>query len=158
MPAKRVASRDKIRIRMYRVGFGDCFLITLPTPGGPRHILVDCGVHTRGNIHTIGKAVEDIEQVTERNLDVIIATHAHQDHISGFGDFASKFALFKVQEVWLPWIENPDDPAASKLKKKQLALIENLVGLNPAAQLHAEDRRGQLRGGRSPCGERVCCS
>jgi hypothetical protein len=30
---------------MYRVGFGDFFLLTVPTPTGPAHILIDCGVH-----------------------------------------------------------------------------------------------------------------
>ena len=37
---------NTIRIRMYRVGFGDCFLVSLPLMGndGFRHILVhDCG-------------------------------------------------------------------------------------------------------------------
>lgn len=112
MPAKHAANKDKIRIRMTRVGFGDCYLITLPAPNGPKHILVDCGVHYRGDIHAIGKAVGDIEQVTERNLAVIIATHAHLDRLSGFATFASRFALFKVKEVRPPWMENSDDPAA----------------------------------------------
>jgi beta-lactamase superfamily II metal-dependent hydrolase len=126
VPGKPGTRKEQIRIRMYRVGFGDCFLITLPASGGPHHVLVDCGVHARGNIDTIGKAVDDISQVTAQKLDIIIATHAHQDHISGFGTFASKFSAFEVKEVWMPWTENPDDPDASRLKKKQLALIEHL--------------------------------
>lgn len=124
MPAKPAASKGQIRIRMYRVGFGDCFLITLP---GPHHILVDCGVHARGDIGTISKAVDNIALVTEQKVDLIIATHAHQDHISGFGTFASKFSTLQVKEVWMPWTENPDDPTASKLKKKQVALVEDLA-------------------------------
>jgi beta-lactamase superfamily II metal-dependent hydrolase len=126
MPRRTGTTKDQIRIRMYRVGFGDCFLLTLPASGGPHHILVDCGVHARGDIDTIGRAVDDIAQVTARKLDVIIVTHAHQDHISGFGTYAAEFSAFEVKEVWMPWTENPDDPQASKLKKKQLALVENL--------------------------------
>ena len=126
MPRKPGTAKEQIRIRMYRVGFGDCFLITLPAREGPHHVLVDCGVHARGNIDTIGRAVDDISQVTDQKVDIIIATHAHQDHISGFGSFASKFSALKVREIWMPWTENPDDPDAAKLKKKQLALIENL--------------------------------
>ena len=53
-----------IRIRMYRVGFGDCFLLSLPVTGGMEHILIDCGVHARGNIGTLGDAVHDIAQET----------------------------------------------------------------------------------------------
>jgi hypothetical protein len=87
---------------------------------------VDCGVHARGDIHTIEKAVDDITRVSGGKIDIVIATHAHQDHISGFGTFASKFSSLRVKEVWMPWTENPNDPDASKLKKKQMALVENL--------------------------------
>ena len=39
-------------MRMYRVGFGDFFLMTVPGKNGPAHILIDCGVHA-ANIGTI---------------------------------------------------------------------------------------------------------
>jgi len=115
-----------IRIRMYRVGFGDSFLIDLPTKDGPKYILVDCGVHARGNIHTIQSVVEDISAVTKENLAILIATHAHQDHVSGFGSMESQFSRFKINEVWLPWTENPKDREATSLRKKQLALLGTL--------------------------------
>ncbi len=126
MPPKSGTAKEQVRIRMYRVGFGDCFLITLPVSGRPRHVLMDCGVHARGNIETIDRVVDDISRVTEKKVDIIIATHAHQDHISGFGTFATTFSTFQVQEVWMPWTEDPDDPQASRLKRRQIALIENL--------------------------------
>src|SRR6266536_2493246 len=91
---------ESIRVRMYRIGFGDCFLLTLPTTAGPRHILVDCGVHSRGNIDMLGPAVENIAQVTGGKLAVVILTHAHQDHLAGFGKFDARFRTFEVGEVW----------------------------------------------------------
>ncbi|HYK87706.1 MAG TPA: MBL fold metallo-hydrolase [Acidobacteriota bacterium] len=123
MTGKTPAVKEQIRIRMYRVGFGDFFLLTLP---GPHQIVVDCGVHARGDIGTIGKAVEDLVQMTDKKADIVIATHAHQDHISGFGTFAAQFSAFSVKEVWMPWTENPADPDAVKLKKKQMALVDSL--------------------------------
>ena len=33
----------KLRVRMYRVGFGDCFLVTVPDGKKGKHILIDCG-------------------------------------------------------------------------------------------------------------------
>ena len=34
-----------VKVRMYRQGLGDCFLITLPRDnGGPFYVLIDCGV------------------------------------------------------------------------------------------------------------------
>src|SRR6266481_5199584 len=47
-------SSAEINIRMYRVGFGDCFLLTL---AGQYHILVDCGVHSKGNITVDGQSL-----------------------------------------------------------------------------------------------------
>ena len=111
---------------MYRVGFGDCFLVTLPlTGGGVRHVLVDCGVHAKGNIGTIDEVVDDIAAVTDKKLAIVIATHAHQDHISGFDP--QKFGKFEIGEVWMPWSEDPNDPKAAKLKKKHVALAQQLA-------------------------------
>ena len=33
-----------VRVRMYRQGLGDCFLLSFPRPGGESHVLIDCGV------------------------------------------------------------------------------------------------------------------
>src|SRR5436305_14231491 len=56
-PARRVApvsglsgpSERQATVRMYNVGFGDCFLLTLPGAGRPRKVLVDCGSHSHGS-------------------------------------------------------------------------------------------------------------
>ena len=116
-----------ISIRMYRVGFGDCFLLSLPVNGGERrHILVDCGVHARGDIGSIDRVIDDIAAETKRKLAIVIATHAHQDHISGFGKRADVFSTFEVGEVWLPWTWDPNNPDAVKLQAKHAALAAAL--------------------------------
>jgi beta-lactamase superfamily II metal-dependent hydrolase len=120
-----------IRIRMYRVGFGDCFLLSIPTAKGQstdrqQHILVDCGVHSRGDIGTIEKVVNNIGEVTDKKLAVIIATHAHQDHISGFSKFGDMFSKFKVGEVWLPWTWDESNKEALKIQKIHAALTAQL--------------------------------
>jgi len=141
---------------MYRVGFGDCFLVSLPVNGSePAHILVDCGVHARGEIGTIAQVVADIVTVTNRKLAVVIATHAHQDHISGFDRFADEFSKFTIGEVWLPWTWDPSNPEAVKLQSKQAALVAALdahyAALSPAAASSPEvaaaaDAIANLRG------------
>ena len=132
-----------IRVRMYRVGFGDCFLISLPSTSGEghKHILVDCGVHTKGNLDMIDQAVDHIGSTTDNKLAIVIATHSHQDHISGFSD---KFTGFEIDEVWLPWCEDPKDKQAAKLQKKHAALAENLSH-HFAAQLRATKRTTKSR-------------
>jgi len=115
-----------IRVRMYRVGFGDCFLLSLDSDAGPRHVLIDCGVHAKGDIKKIDATVADIAAETGGKLALVIATHAHQDHISGFHRCSEAFKKMQVGEVWLPWTEDPQDHAAVKNKAKRAALTIRL--------------------------------
>src|SRR2546425_12613642 len=57
-----------ITVRMYNVGFGDAFLLMIPTKDRPRKILIDCGVHMSGSNPDLplSKLVKQIvEDVTE---------------------------------------------------------------------------------------------
>ena len=36
---------------MFRIGFGDFFLVTVPTAAGKKYILIDCGVHAKTRHH-----------------------------------------------------------------------------------------------------------
>ena len=98
-----------IKLRMYNVGFGDSFLLRIPTDGGERRMLVDCGYHSQGQ----GKFTDQglVNQIKEdlegQPLDVVIATHRHQDHISGFGEKDLWTDIF-VEEVWLPFTAKPE--------------------------------------------------
>src|SRR6266478_7335727 len=118
-PAKQTQSsaksrkdgKNSLRIRMYRVGFGDFFLITAWSKDGPQHILIDCGV-TRGktgegDIGTIKTAVRHMAQETDSRLALIIVTHRHQDHIIGFSRCESEFEKFsgRVGGIWMPYWE-----------------------------------------------------
>jgi len=108
---------------MYRVGFGDFFLVTVPTKNGPQHILIDCGVHA-GNIGSMKDCVQDLIKETERKLALVIATHYHADHLSGFASNFDEFAQFDVGMVWITNRLDPDNEGASKLK----AQIRSLAG------------------------------
>jgi beta-lactamase superfamily II metal-dependent hydrolase len=140
---------------MYRVGFGDCFLLSLPeetgrSAGRNYHILIDCGVHAQGDIGTMEKVVDNIAEVTYGSLDIIVASHAHRDHISGFGKCADAFSKFKIGEVWLPWTWDENNEDASKLQKKHAALLDNLYqhfqALGASADPDALNTTANLRG------------
>jgi ribonuclease BN (tRNA processing enzyme) len=118
--------RDAIRVRMYRVGFGDSFLVSFPVGDGARHVLFDFGVHPGGDIGTLSAVIDDIESETEKRLAAVVATHEHADHLSGFGAFASRFARFRIDDIWMPWAMDPEDPVAVDLRQRRLALAEVL--------------------------------
>ena len=122
-----------IRVRMYDVGFGDCFMLWIPAAGRDRKVLIDCGSIAK-RVKSIADIVEKvIEDATEEDgvarIDVVIATHRHRDHVSGFARAA--WDRVEVKEVWMPWTENPDDPVARHIRDVQSRLA---VSLNAAFQ------------------------
>jgi beta-lactamase superfamily II metal-dependent hydrolase len=135
----RADSNGNIRVRMYRVGFGDCFLVSLPMDGGSAHILVDCGVHSQGDLGMIPEIVDNVASECGNHLALIIASHAHQDHISGFAKCEDKFKKLNVDEVWLPWTEDPKDSLARQLKQKHLQLADSLRMHMQAMQIAVDD-------------------
>lgn len=136
------AANGELRIRMYRVGFGDFFLMTVPSDDGPQHILIDCGVTPgktkKGDIGTIKDAVADMAKETDKTLALIIMTHRHQDHIIGFSRADTVFKDFKVGAVWMSFWETEYDPDEQKGKKKSLAsnFQDELTGLAMNMQQH----------------------
>ena len=118
-----VAASDAtgLKVRMYRVGFGDFFLVTVPTPSGNQFILIDCGVFKgtsgTGDIGSIVEAVEDMYHTTDGHLALVIMTHRHADHIAGFSK-APRFKDFTASMVWMPYWEQFNDPN-DKTKKDQ---------------------------------------
>jgi beta-lactamase superfamily II metal-dependent hydrolase len=147
------AGPRQIALRMYNVGFGDCFLLRIPTEHGERRVLVDCGFHSQGKGDFSDKElVETIKgHLNGEGLHVVVATHRHQDHISGFGE-RGLWAGVAVEEVWLPFTVNPDawrdEPALRAwqgLMSAATAMCDANGALLPAARaaLSARDAEEQ---------------
>ena len=131
-PARKTAAKEAnaagskgVTVRHYCQGIGDCHLLKFTKADKSDFwMLIDCGVHSSvtGGTQMIAKIVEDIASVTKR-LDVVVVTHEHWDHVSGFLTEVDRFKKFEVGEVWMGWTENPRDAQARELDKfKQQAL------------------------------------
>ena len=131
-----MANPSDVRIRMYNVGFGDCFLLSFPNRGGHRHVLVDCGAHAKGSLGNLEKVAQNISDTTGGRLDAIVATHRHQDHIWGFERGRETFRSMTIDEVWLPWVEevgNDDARAMWKTHDQVRAMLQARLAMAPAS-------------------------
>jgi hypothetical protein len=116
--------KDQVHVRMYRQGLGDCFLITLPSSGKhPFHIVIDCGVvlgTPADGISKLAGAVQDIATVTGGQIDLLVITHEHWDHVSGFTQARKLIQQsWKVSQIWVAWTEDPHDALANKLRAER---------------------------------------
>ena len=113
---------SSVTIRMYNVGFGDCFLLKFHYPGGDRRMLIDYGSTSapkNGPKDYMLRIAEDIRDQCGGTLDgkppgklhILVATHRHRDHISGLstqGDGTGKIiASLRPDHVIQPWTEDP---------------------------------------------------
>jgi hypothetical protein len=143
MPRKRkkvtngnggAAKPAKIRVRTYRHGLGDCHLLSFVKRDGSRfNMLIDCGVVNRtpnpGPIMT--RVAQDIARETGGVLDVLVATHQHTDHLSGFKQAAAEFNNnIMVKRLWLAWTEDPSNPLGKKIQQQ---LVRKLAAIRAAA-------------------------
>src|SRR5262245_18109836 len=107
---------SSVRIRMYNVGFGDCFLLTFEYPGKAHHVLVDYGstaAPKNGPKNYMRLVADDVARESGDKLRALIATHPHHDHISGFsteggGGTGKIIAALNPDFVIQPWTEDPN--------------------------------------------------
>jgi hypothetical protein len=123
-PARGRPEPESVAVHMYQVGFGDCFLVSfayaaaLEDGRSVRHMLVDFGsTHgpedsRNGGPSVVEQAAARIEEHTAGTLDVVVLTHRHRDHLSGFGDpqAADVITALGPKLVVRPWTESPELP------------------------------------------------
>jgi hypothetical protein len=132
-----VATDIQARVRMYRHGLGGCFLVSLPRENGDKYfIMIDCGVivGTADATARMQRVAADIVATTQGKLDLLIATHEHWDHLSGFIQAADTFRDLQVGQFWLAWTEDPADDLARQLADEKNRAVADLR--LAAAQLH----------------------
>lgn len=107
-----MSNNDKlsVRIRMYRQGLGDCFLLTFTRGQEVFNMMIDCGLFfmTQNGADIMKRVATNIQTTTQNRVDAVVLTHDHYDHTSGF-DLAKKVFQdenFKLNEVWVGWTED----------------------------------------------------
>lgn len=111
------ARPTQVVVFAYQVGFGDCFLLRFRYPNRDRHMLIDFGttkMPDAAGADPMLAIARDIATKCNGALEVVVATHRHADHISGFARNQSGtgpgdvIRALKPQLVIQPWTEHPD--------------------------------------------------
>jgi hypothetical protein len=91
------------------------------------------------------RIMANVQSITSR-LDVLVVTHEHVDHLSGFAQARDLFDKIHVDELWLAWTEDPRDDQANRLRAgraQAVALLERsytaLTGLISSADRSDEN-------------------
>ena len=156
-----------ITIRMYNVGFGDCFLLTFQYAKEKRHMLIDFGSTSAPKDQPkdyMKRVAADIKAQCGSKLQIVVATHRHRDHISGFatnGDgTGNTIAGLKPDYVIQPWTEDPNaktdaltatvsastksNPSAKKLKAQYLGSLKAMHGVAAGVEEWAKKSQGAV--------------
>jgi metallo-beta-lactamase superfamily protein len=146
-------NKVSVRIRMYRQGLGDCFLLTFQQKDKDDfNMMIDCGLlqGTKNSTEIMQKVVEDVEatltvtkKIDEKEkklLDVVVLTHEHADHISGFKQAQDVFERMHFGEVWAGWMDDEHHP---KYKAVRERFHKQVTGLKAAlARMDSEKQPG----------------
>lgn len=139
-------------VRMYRLNeLGDCFLLTFRDGETVSRMLVDCGSFRNSNASKarLQEIVADIAtQTNGAPLNVVIGTHQHNDHVSGFVHCERELKAIGVEQVWLPWLDDPQDSTAVEIGEEhnnlQLALHAARGKVHSLAGSKAKDKLAVL--------------
>ncbi|MEP6732613.1 MAG: hypothetical protein ABJE10_18360 [bacterium] len=133
---------NAVRVHPYQVGFGDCFLVEFVYAKSSKFILIDFGSSARprgAKENFLDDVATEIAFTCGGQLEAVVATHRHNDHISGFtsGDGTASGDIIRALEPKLvvqPWTE---DPALARHLSARSASKEHTAFANRLSDIHA---------------------
>lgn len=132
---------DRVAIRMYRMGTGDCFTIKFMKGRTVSFkLMIDCGCWQGDRSH-IEPFVTELKRDVKDKVDALVVTHEHKDHVYGFEKCKDLFedGQFETKQIWMAWTEEDGNTSVQKWKtdygQKREALAYAADKLNGAVQL-----------------------
>jgi len=113
-------SENKMIVNFVDVGQGDCTLITC----GDTAVLVDSGEYANAQ-----KVINYIKNQGVNDIDLVIATHPHSDHI---GSMAKVLKAFEIGDVIMSEIPESIIPTTTAYEKFLNAVSERATDVIPA--------------------------
>ncbi len=130
---------EKLVVRLYRVGFGDCIFVQIPDGAGVFTMLIDCGSSGKAE-PVLRPVVEHVCSQLPRSLnnkpylDLLVVTHPHADHIKGFDP--AWFQDVTVGRIWMTAFMDPAHPQAKQAQAFEKAAFDAAKNLLANPELH----------------------
>jgi beta-lactamase superfamily II metal-dependent hydrolase len=130
---------DKLLIRLFDVGLGDCIYCRIPKgheSGRDFHMLIDCG--TLSSVSLLRDAMKALtpllpEVAGKRHVDLLVVTHEHKDHMTGFGlDIWDGLSFGAIWMSAAMDLNHPESKKAKKLHSFAVAAVSQALRLNLA--------------------------
>lgn len=117
----------EVAVRMFGQGIGDCFLLAFPQAAAarPYYIVIDCGVivGTPDPEDRMNKVTYGVKAATGGEVDLLVITHQHWDHISAFQTAAELWKTITIHSLWMAWTENPESGSDENSIKTLLTTV-----------------------------------
>lgn len=118
---------------MFQVGeLGDCFHLCFKEDGNESNVLIDCGSFRNSDKSKtrLNKIVSFItRELGDKKFDVVVGTHQHNDHLSGFVHCEELFQG-RIKQTWLSWLDDPKDNLARSINKDHKSLVDSVKSLS----------------------------
>jgi hypothetical protein len=101
------------------MGTGDCFVLKFYSGQSECFkIMIDCGTWSGDAAHCT-PYITDLKTYVNNQIDVLVITHEHKDHVHGFDVCEDLFTQeFEIGEIWMAWTENEDDERVQAWQKQ----------------------------------------
>jgi hypothetical protein len=130
---------DKLLIRLFDVGLGDCIYCRIPKAHEDDrdfHIMIDCG--TLSSTEYLSTAIDSLKPLLPKidgkhHVDLLVVTHEHKDHMTGFG--MDLWEDFRFGAIWMSVamdLNHPEAKRARKLHNFAVGAMEQALRLNLA--------------------------
>ena len=140
------APASGVTVRMYKAHLGDCFLLAFRgARGKPVYMLIDCGIHSqfKGGSAVMERIATHVRDSTGGHLDVLVMTHEHGDHISGFYTARDTFREMDIDVGWFAWTEDPENPLALRIDRARSLMLHGLQVVGPALTDAGQDESAE---------------
>ena len=128
-----------IAVRMYnQQTLGDCFLLTCTSGTKKSYVLIDFGSYTSSKEVTAREEeiAQHIVETVGKEPIILVLTHQHKDHLTGFITAKSILDELNIREVWFSYLDDPNGPEAKEIRDALETFWNKNTALKQKIKLH----------------------